>query len=392
MKILIIGYNARPVTSALKLLGHTTYVIDYWGDTDIKPYADQLITLKKLLKDQKDEEQLIPELTDKVLKKHPQTDYAMICSGYDDETEIWKKIQEKIPLLNIPINTLTKIRDREELAKTLKQNKIPHIPLKKTETLDQAIKYAEKINYPIIIRPEKSSGAYKLKIIQNQTELEKNITEKQKIYIEKYIPTKISLSQIVNTRQNESKILATSLQLLKEYSLGHPPPLGYAGNITPYKNPDIEEKLNNTTKKILKKYDLTGIIGLDYILTPENQIYLTEINPRIPGSIDTAQITTQTNLVEHHLKAFQTNQLPKPPEHKGYATKIIIKTKTTYKTSSIPPYLPIADIYPQNLTLPPNTPICTIHTYSPYSPQQSYMQAKKIAGIIYLLNKNNDGV
>ena len=390
MKILIIGYNTRPVTAAVKLLGHKTYVIDYWGDLDIKPYADELLVIKKK---QSDREISLQEtgvaLFHKMMRKHPDIDYTIICSGYDDDPQVWRIINERTPLLNIPLSELEKIRDRVKLVEKLEENKIPHIEVKKASSLKQVLKQAEKISYPVLIRPLKSSGAYKLKIVSNPDEVNSAVENQETVYVEKYYSVKANLSQIVNTNNNECTILSTNIQLLKERSLGHQAPLSYAGNITPYMNQQITRKLTTTTRKIIKNYKLKGIIGIDYIVTLSNQIYPTEINPRIPASIDPAQITTSTNLLEHHIKVFLEDHLTPAPIHKGYATKIILKAKTKYKMPPIPVNLPVSDITPPNQTLQPGTPICTVCTYNPYSPYNSYINAKKIAKIIYLLNLEN---
>ncbi|WEU40195.1 MAG: ATP-grasp domain-containing protein [Candidatus Odinarchaeum yellowstonii] len=390
MKILIIGYNTRPVAAAVKLLGHETYVIDYWGDLDIKPYADKLLVMKN--KQEEKETNLYDkglELFNKLVREKPDIDYTIICSGYDDEPEMWKLINERTPVLNVPVSELEKIRDRLKLTNKLEEKKIPHIKVEKATTLSEALKKAGKIGYPVLIRPLKSSGAYKLKTASTPCELEKLI-EETPVYIEKYYSNvKVNLSQIVNTYESECTIISTNLQLLKEYSLGHQALLSYAGNITPYINQQITSRLTETTRKIIKNYRLKGIIGIDYIVTLNNQIYPTEINPRIPGSIDPAQITSSTNLLEHHFQVFLKDELPPPPKHKGYSTKIILKAKTRYEIPPLPENLPVSDITPPHRILEPGTPLCTVCTYDPYNPYNSYLDAKKIAKLIYLLNLRN---
>ncbi len=391
MKILIIGYNTRPVTTAIKILGYKTYVIDYWGDLDIKPYADKLFIIKKKNKNcEVNIQEHGLELFYKIVRKNPDIDYSIICSGYDDDPQIWKLINERTPLLNIPVSELEKIRDRLKFTAKLEEKKIPHIKVEKAATVNQALKKAGKIGYPILLRPLKSSGAYKLKTAETPSELEELIKEDKPFYIEKYYKNvKANLSQIVNTYNSECVILSTNIQLLKEHSLGHQAMLSYAGNITPYINQQLTEKLTETTRKIVKNYKLKGIIGIDYIVTLNNKIYPTEINPRIPGSIDTAQITTSTNLLQHHLRVFLNEKLSQEPQHKGYAAKIILKTKIKYKMPPLPVNLPVSDITPPNNLLEPGTPICTICTYDVYNPYNAYINAKKIAKLIYLLNSEN---
>lgn len=87
----------------------------------------------------------------------------------------------------------------------------------------------------------------------------------------------------------------------------------YVGNITPYKinNIDNVNKCIDSFKDIMSSFDLSGMNGIDFMVK-DNVPVIIEINPRILGTFETIELSSNKNLMDLIIKYGGVNKRSSP--------------------------------------------------------------------------------
>jgi hypothetical protein len=384
LKVLVIGFNTRPLVYSLYNAGYEVYAVDFFGDLDLYPYIkDSIILTEKISKkyeDLKDNyKTYLAEFAIELLNKHPDINYLLIGSGLDDalkERETLSKNTKKrnlIKHINNSVNTVRNARNIFKVHEYLKKEKIP-FPL--TASLKEIKGYKIPLQYPFILKKITSSGGTNVYKITNKKhyyshikEIKENRQESEWI-LQDYIEG-IPISCTVISNGTKAEIISINRQLIGMDNLNPPRQFMYCGNIVPS---NIDLKVKSTIAQIslflTKKLELKGINGFDFVLK-NDQPYLMEINPRIPGSIRASEEALGLNLLELHIESFHNNiwaniinLIEKKRKKKAhYCTKLIYFAPKKLSTKMIKKINKLAYIHDKSQpteSLKKGEPVCTI--------------------------------
>ncbi len=382
--ILLVGFNTRPLAASLKTAGYEVYVVDFFGDIDLYPNVkDSVILTKELgtnyhLLKENFKEYLI-DYAIEMLKKYPKIDYLLIGSGLDDsfkERELLlneiKRNEYEIIDLNNDLDTIKKARDIESIYKYL-NSKGYVIPL--TESFVQEISPDLLLNPPYIFKKKNSSGGINVYKIKNHAVYSFLI---KKLNIEGFNPSEWILQEFIEgipvsctTISNgiEAEVISINRQIIGEDFLNSPKKFIYCGNIVPSTLlPELEAKIAEISIKLTNYLELKGINGFDYVMK-NNEPYLMEINPRIPGSISVSEEVLDLNLLDLHVKSFNPmkwNDIKKMIKNlklDGFATKFIFFAPEEIKPDKIKKINNLNHIYDKTEPLKQvlkGEPLCSI--------------------------------
>jgi uncharacterized protein len=100
------------------------------------------------------------------------------------------------------------------------------------------------------------------------------------------------MSAVLVLDQKNVTILGFTEQLIGVEWL-HARPFQYAGNIGPVRPPRlIESNVYLLGFRLLKKFNLLGIVGVDFIPRGDEDAWVLEVNPRYPASVEVLELAT----------------------------------------------------------------------------------------------------
>jgi len=238
-----------------------------------------------------------------ILKKLIQVDCAILCHhGLNGEDGT---IQGVLELCNIPYtssNVLSSSITMDKvfmklLFKEFKINVIDYDYFTKFEyenSSEEILNRLEsKLDYPIIIKPANLGSSIGINIAKNRKELIEAIivafSYDNKILAEKALTNFKEINCAVLGYKNN--IIVSSLEepvSWKEFLTFDEKYINsnkkYSKRTYPAKlNSSQEEEIKNISRHIFEKFELSGVVRIDYIVT-KNKIYVNEINS-IPGSL-----------------------------------------------------------------------------------------------------------
>jgi len=318
-KVLVAGFNTRPLVYSLNRAGYEVYAVDFFGDIDLYPYTKDCLILTKKLSVSYDlvknnYSEYLPLLILELLEKYPEIKYLIIGSGLDDAIEeralILKEINRKkykILNLNNELEVIKKSRDREFIFNFLKKG---GFDVPRTVSLEEVRSKVNELEYPFILKKRSGSGGTNIYKIHNKSDLSSNINlinretfDPKDWLIQEYIEgNPVSCTTISNGE--ESEVISVNHQIVGDKSLNAPKEFMYCGNVVPANVFAEERKLIvEISLKLSAELGLKGINGFDFVL--RNQYpYIMEINPRIPGSIRASEEAMNINLLDLHIKSF----------------------------------------------------------------------------------------
>jgi len=335
-KLLLIGIDTRSMLNSALQLNYDVYSSSYFSTSDTPQIKNQKIILNESenescgnFDDQFDGKTLIDISRDFI----DEVDYIIPISGVSPSD--FKKSDSRKILGNRDVKDIEnkfrfyeKIKDEFLTPKTFSINDI-----------DEAIEISKNYNESqFILKPSQGSGGYDINLLNNDTDIQIN---KGEFILQEYIEGISLSSSVLSTNMNVKT--AVNTRLLTENDFGIKNSFIYIGNILPLTCKSImadindvdsiNNTMNKTSENMIRKFNLIGSNGVDYILN-ENGLYVIEINPRLQGTFECVEMSLGINMLDAHIRACQ-GELIEIPKPKLYSYKKIIYSPTRMKYQKI---------------------------------------------------------
>jgi acetyl-CoA carboxylase biotin carboxylase subunit len=304
------GEIALRVIRACKEMGIRTVAVYSEADRDSLhvQFADEAICIGK---PQSKESYLnIPA----IISAAEVTDVEAIHPGYGflSENAHFAEICEscKITFIGPPPEAIRKMGDKSVARETIKKAKVPVVPGSEGVIKDdkEAIKVAEKIGYPVMIKASAGGGGKGMRIAHNKESLISGFHMAQneaqaafgnnEIYIEKYIDEarhieiQVLADKFGNTihlRERECSIQRRHQKLIEETP-------------SPAINNRLREKMGEAGVRAAKAVGYFSAGTVEFILDRQGNFYFMEMNTRIQVEHPITEMTTGVDLVKEQIR------------------------------------------------------------------------------------------
>ena len=235
--------------------------------------------------------------------------------------------REGIPIIGTSFESMDLAEDRGSFSDLLKELSIPYPEYGAAQDTDEALQIANRVTYPVLVRPSYVLGGQRMKIVINDTELERAV-----LNIFKHMPdNKVLIDQFLErAKEAEIDAICDGEDTLIMGIMEHIEPAGihsgdsFAVLPTYSLSDEVLEKMKEYTYKLAKALNIKGLINIQFAIKDE-QVYVIEANPRASRTtpfiskaykVPYLNIATRIMLGVNKLKDFEVvNQL------EGYAIK-----------------------------------------------------------------------
>ena len=262
------------------------------------------------------------------LIEHEQPEGVIVQLGGQTALKLSKKLHEKgIKIIGSSFDSMDLAEDRGRFSDMLKELNIPYPDYGTATDADEALTVANRVGYPVLVRPSYVLGGQRMRIVINDAECESAV-----INLLKDIPDNVILIDHFLDRAKEAEIDAIydgeQVQIMGV--MEHIEPAGiHSGDsnsvLPPYSlGPIIIETMKRYTEKLCKALEIRGLINIQFAIKGD-KVYVIEANPRASRTtpfickayqIPYLNVATKVMLGTHTLKDFTfTEKLT------GYAIK-----------------------------------------------------------------------
>ncbi|MBN8687606.1 MAG: carbamoyl-phosphate synthase large subunit [Chitinophagales bacterium] len=215
--------------------------------------------------------------------EHEKPDGVIVQLGGQTALKLAEKLTQKgIKIIGTSYDSLDIAEDRGRFSDMLKELDIPYPAYGTAWDVDEAIEVANKVGYPVLVRPSYVLGGQRMRIVINDDEVEKAV-----ISLLKHIPGNKILVDHFLDRCQEAEIDAIC-DGEKFHVMGimeHIEPAGiHSGDsnaVLPYFNltPLEVQDMVDYAKKIALKLNVKGLLNIQFAIK-EGKVYVIEANPR----------------------------------------------------------------------------------------------------------------
>lgn len=194
-----------------------------------------------------------------------------------------------VKILGTPYESIDGVEDRELFAKLLNKLHIHQAPYGTANSFEEAREIAERITFPVLVRPSYVIGGRAMEIVYDNNELEKYMKEAVKvspehpILVDKFLEDAIELDVDVLC-DGEEVFIAGIMEHIEEAGVHS----GDSACVIPPQT--IPEHILNTIReystKLALELDVKGLMNVQYaVKLDEEMVYIIEANPRASRTV-----------------------------------------------------------------------------------------------------------
>lgn len=221
---------------------------------------------------------------------------AIVQFGGQTAIKLTKALKDMgVKILGTSEENMDRAEDRELFDEVLNNCNITRPQGGTVYTVGEAKEIANKLGYPVLVRPSYVLGGQGMEIAYDDTDVEKLINEINKIaqehpiLVDKYIMGKeIEVDAICD---GEDVLIPGIMELLERTGVHS----GDSISVYPTQNVNKEssDKIVKYTKLLAKELNIIGMMNIQFILQ-NNEVYIIEVNPRSSRTVP--YISKVTNL------------------------------------------------------------------------------------------------
>src|SRR5690606_18762501 len=197
---------------------------------------------------------------------------------------------EGVRILGTPHESIDRVEDRERFTKVLDKLGIPQAPYGIAKSFEDAREVAERIGYPVLVRPSYVLGGRAMEIVYDEGELEEYMKEAVRVSPEHPILVDKFLEDAIEV---DVDALADGRDVYIGGIMEHIEEAGVhtgdsACEITTQTIPEeIIETIKDYTRRLAPELDVVGLINIQYAVKPgsDPSVYILEANPRASRTV-----------------------------------------------------------------------------------------------------------
>lgn len=187
-----------------------------------------------------------------------------------------------VPIIGTGLEAIDRAEDRKHFERIMRETGIPQPDAEAVTDIENGVKAAERIGYPVLVRPSFVLGGRAMQIVGNEQALRHylqnavDISDHSPVLVDKYIMGK----------ELEVDAICDGTDVLIPGIMEHVEKTGiHSGDsISVYPTFSVSEKVRNTivdyTVRLGKAIGIVGLYNIQFIVDKKDNVYVIEVNPR----------------------------------------------------------------------------------------------------------------
>ncbi len=229
-----------------------------------------------------------------------QPDGVIVSLGGQTAVNLAEPLKKRgVNIVGTDQDAIEKAENRDAFDAVIKSLGIPNPTGEAVTNIEDGIRVAERIGYPLLVRPSFVLGGRAMEIVANESSLREylknavEVNEDKPVLIDKYVMGKeVEVDAICDGEQ----VLVPGIMELVERTGVH------SGDSTSVYPPfSISQKVRDTivdfTTKLGLGIGIRGLFNIQFIVDKDENVFVIEVNPRASRSVPFLSKSTDMNLV-----------------------------------------------------------------------------------------------
>ena len=220
--------------------------------------------------------------------RHEKPEGVIVQLGGQTALKLAEKLDRYgIKIIGTTYQSLDLAEDRGSFSTLLKDNNIPYPEFDTASTADEALAVADRLDFPILVRPSYVLGGQGMKIVINKQELEEHVVD----LLRKIPNNKLLLDHYLDGAiEAEADAICDGENVYIIGIMEHIEPCGiHSGDsnatLPPFNLGEfVMQQIKDHTKKIALALNTVGLINIQFAIK-DDQVYIIEANPRASRTV-----------------------------------------------------------------------------------------------------------
>jgi carbamoyl-phosphate synthase large subunit len=194
---------------------------------------------------------------------------------------------ENVPIIGTSPDSIDLAEDRERFQRLLKRRKLLQPPNAIARDTREAIRKAEKIGYPLVVRPSYVLGGRAMEIVHSKEDLETymrvavRVSEDTPVLLDRYLTeaTEVDVDAISDGKE---VVIGGIMEHIEEAGVHSG---DSACSLPPFTlSKKLQKELRAQTVELAKALKVVGLMNIQFAVK-DNEIYVLEVNPRASRTV-----------------------------------------------------------------------------------------------------------
>ncbi|WP_086480085.1 carbamoyl-phosphate synthase large subunit [Oceanospirillum sanctuarii] len=238
-----------------------------------------------------------------------------------------------VPIIGTTPDAIDRAEDRERFQKMIERLELKQPPNATARSLDEALLLAQKIGYPLVVRPSYVLGGRAMEIVYSDEELNRymntavKVSNDSPVLLDHFLNAAIEID-IDAVSDGKQVVIGSIMQHIEQAGVHSG---DSACSLPPYSLPsDVQDQMRDQVKRMALELGVVGLMNVQ-LAWQDGEIYVIEVNPRASRTVPFVSKCIGTSLAKVAARCMTGISL----EEQGF-TKEIVPTLYNVKEAVFP--------------------------------------------------------